>query len=692
MTRRRFEWGLLLSFVVLSAWSTILGRNTEAEWEAPTVRSVDKSTLDAAVHASTNLEKEEAQQREGSDLDTSNDCFRFSSKHVLEGSHNSSRTTIDIPYQCGGEDYVDFAERLHQYADEQQGNKPTHWGRSSAMLPTNAKVLIVGNAYTRQVAYSLVAQHSHQLTEIHNLEGRLVHRFDFSHGATLWELANSYVWYNRSHWVRYLENQIQVHLNDLDAIVLGPVGEATCINATTRSQVQLRDLLQPMPHMNCETDSPPSLEDWLRVFQGPIVYVSTFERDNPENTIQAQAVDAWQQQQKQKGGTDPRLTFVDARNHVQNLGIECATPEKNAVGTCVNATKGARCVGPRGGYPDLVAWDVMEHLHTHWRINEPKNVSHDKASFVANTPSSLPRMCRLPQIVAPNYPADRLPSIFVFYQCQGPRYLAFGQTLEDYVTASLQTIVYNQATLWPPNKNILLWGNSHTRQVGRTLVCQYSNQLESLHLLDTQLNLLPYLPERKTGAEVYRFSNNASLTILTNSYVPYSRKWQTLLEDELEGRGLQDFDAVILGHFNHCGGNNTFSADLQALSAYLPDVDCLHTTPPNVTEIAQAATGIPLIFFGMFDESRVEEARAIAKDIQNLSNVGFVDTRQLVESVSPTLCLSSKRFSTSDCRRADDPLGEGVILHACTGPYGGYADIVGWKVTETLWAQLAETK
>lgn len=692
MTPRRLRWSLIFTLIFTSVWWTILvGKRDDkrGDWDSSslTSRSVVKPSIDAV--ASSNDDGTRHQDEKLS-------RWIFSTTDTLEGSHNTSSARLAIPYQCEGTEYQDFTRRMRQYVEQESNtesaNNSKDWGHSSsALLPPNAQVLIVGNAYTRQVTYSLVAQHGTRLTEIYNLEGRAVQQFHFDNGAILWEVASSYVWFNRSEWVRYLENQIHVHLSDLDAVVLGPIGETSCANATTRSQIQLRDLVQPMPHMDCVRVGPPTLEEWASVFDGPIVYVSGFERHNPENVRQAQVVAQWQQ--KQDSNPFSRLIFVNSRRHVETLGIECATMEKNTVGTCRNHTRGARCVGPLGGYPDLVAWDVMDFLNQYWRSRGTTTHRHNNKTFVPDFPSSLPRTCRAPQIVAPNYPADKLPAIHVFYQCQGPRYFAFGQVLEDHMVS----IKGSRPSLWPANTHVLMWGNSHTRQVGRTLVCQYSDQLESMHLLETQLNLLPYLIEPKTGAEVYRFTNNATLTVLTNSHVPYSRQWSNLLRDELQGRTLRDFDAIILGHFNECGGNNSFSADLQALSGYLPDVDCLHTAPPNITEIAKQATDVPLVFVGMFDETRVQEAQAIRQEIidHRFPDVTFVDTRQLVESiVEPTTsmvpCLSAKRFSTSDCREPDDTLREGAILHACTGPYGGYADVVAWNVTETMWQRWAE--
>jgi hypothetical protein len=210
-------------------------------------------------------------------------------------------------------------------------------------------------------------------------------------------------------------------------------------------------------------------------------------------------------------------------------------------------------------------------------------------------------------------------------------------------------------------------------------------------LLDSKLGLVrPPTPDGivAKGAEVYQFANGARLSILSNSYVPYSRNWALLMRDELEGRDLTNFDAVVLGHFNECGGNNTFSTELEALSEFLPEVDCRYTPPPSVTEIKEAFGDRPVVFVSMFDETRLEEARQVKKESALLDQVAFVDARAIVTAVAPSICLSSKRHSVTDCRNTEDPMKEGAILHACTGPYGGSADLAAWDVLESLWSAL----
>jgi hypothetical protein len=593
----------------------------------------------------------------------------------------SSTTAVEIPYQCAGDAYEDVSHFLRAYAEE---HRPAAWGRRAAPLPAHRHILVVGSIATRQVAYSLVAQGS--LVTVERLEGRMVNRFTFSNGAVLTEVTATYVWYSPD-WARYLAHQIRSPLARFDAIVMGRL-EASC-NGT---QHALRDLVASMPAMDCHHQPPPDLAAWVQAFRGPILSLGSLSLDDREDEVQAQAVQALLSQQP---SLRDRLVFVDGRKHAVATH-ECAASSKKEVGMCVATGRGPRCVGAQGGLPDLVAWDVTEVLYQ-W-VGDGLPPSAEEPPMMGQRPAATDqRVCRAPQIVAPNYPWDMRPPISIFYQCQGPRYFAFGQVVEAYRNTSQAEHAATwgrRPTALPPHANVLLWGNSHTRQVGRTLVCQYADQLVSARLVDSKLGLVrPPTPDGVVtkGAEVYEFANGARLTLLTNSYVPYSRNWTLLLRDELEGHALTDFDALVLGHFNQCGGNNTFSTELEELSQFLPDVDCRFTPPPSVTEITDAFGHRPVVFVSMFDETRLDEAQLVAKECALWDQVTFVDARAVVTRVAPSICLSTKRNSVADCRNLEDALKEGVILHACTGPYGGYVDLVAWLVLESLWKDLVKT-
>lgn len=57
------------------------------------------------------------------------------------------------------------------------------------------------------------------------------------------------------------------------------------------------------------------------------------------------------------------VRLINGRQYIGVLG-ECSSDKwQGGAGTCENDPNAHRCVGARGGHPDLVAWDVVENLH-----------------------------------------------------------------------------------------------------------------------------------------------------------------------------------------------------------------------------------------------------------------------------------------------------------------------------------------
>jgi len=132
------------------------------------------------------------------------------------------------------------------------------------------------------------------------------------------------------------------------------------------------------------------------------------------------------------------------------------------------------------------------------------------------------------------------------------------------------------------NMTILAIGNSHLRQISKTIACQYAHKIKSIHFL-------PSIRDSATDDDdddnnnnniesfVLEFSNNARWISVTNQVVLYSEEWKELLEEfylnslhpppssssssssssfftsgrstERGGLLLKDIDAIIFGKF-----------------------------------------------------------------------------------------------------------------------------------------------
>lgn len=214
--------------------------------------------------------------------------------------------------------------------------------------------------------------------------------------------------------------------------------------------------------------------------------------------------------------------------------------------------------------------------------------------------------------------------------------------------------------------------SAHTRQVAYGILCLYQDLLE--HVQELHFH----------GAIRYDFCyDSTKIATLFNSHVPYSHNWRALLEEEV-GEPLSNFDAVVLGQMNRCGGPNSFSKDMEALTETMPDVDCMNISPPSVLEWADAFDGA-IIFVSMFSTNQLDESEAARKDIQALqrSNVVFVDARQHIDKIQNE-CASFNRKGVSDCVWDFDNADMYNSTHRCVGEHGGHPDLVGWDVVEHL--------
>ena len=98
-----------------------------------------------------------------------------------------------------------------------------------------------------------------------------------------------------------------------------------------------------------------SFADLVNATAKPILSLSTFsliqqpEHDETVRTIQ------------QIGRSN--LRAINARRYIDRLG-ECSSDWQTIIGNCTNQTNSHRCMGQKGGIPDLVAWDLVEAFHT----------------------------------------------------------------------------------------------------------------------------------------------------------------------------------------------------------------------------------------------------------------------------------------------------------------------------------------
>jgi hypothetical protein len=364
--------------------------------------------------------------------------------------------------------------------------------------------------------------------------------------------------------------------------------------------------------------------------------------------------------------------------------------------------------------------------------------------------------CGKPRVTAYNNNSEA--ALNLLYQCVGPQY--------DDFAANLRTLAYNQSQQhshqspindlplkqeqctattshsmpthpqWgkrdyplPPNTTVLVLGNSHLRQISKTLACQYAHALKSIHLLPTLLELSGNSSQNHNETKtqnsdgfVLEFDNGSRWISITNSVLAYSTHWKELIQDFFLSSfpSLENLDAVILGKFTtHAEAQHTrFEHTMQVEQDTFDEiatrrrvsrlVDFHSMAPPALVDVAKIYHG-PLISVSMFSSSDVvrfrksyeryqEECRAsLGSDEINMNErkVHLVDSRKYIDQLEME-CGTDDKNAQGTChepplssrplewKRGRDPSD----MHRCVGEGGGHADLIAWDVVEALFAML----
>jgi len=217
---------------------------------------------------------------------------------------------------------------------------------------------------------ALVCQYSQEVIEYKILSSnRVGHSFmvRFRNNSTITSLTNSPVMYS-PHWQTLLEEKIGgVRLQSFDGIVLGKFNLYEDSFGTSFIDM-MNEALKDIPgDIHYSTATAPQLRDVASVFAGPIVYVSMFaEYGQPEQRTNLNFT-------QNVRGTRDNLSVIDGRKYIKEMKMECGAESRGVIGPCVemndvrpgrrSADGLHRCIGSKGGHPDLIAWEVVEKLN-----------------------------------------------------------------------------------------------------------------------------------------------------------------------------------------------------------------------------------------------------------------------------------------------------------------------------------------
>ncbi|CAB9505210.1 expressed unknown protein [Seminavis robusta] len=326
---------------------------------------------------------------------------RINPEPVL-GQPNVEMPGLELPmsFQCTGDLYDQFATLMEQVIQKRAVNG-SQWGKRKTILPASRAslsryVLIMGNSHTRQLASTLLCQYKDHIlntTTLYTVPGFAANgilQFQMKHNLTIYVTTNCPFVYSPN-WDQILNSILPQPLSQMDVIITGEFNSFSDSRGTNHYKMMMAYQKEhPNSTIDFETIPPPTVKDLADKYSGPIIHVSMFAKgsagksnrmmkqvQNETNRTNVRYVKGRKyiyamqelmqaQQQKTQNSFLQRLLF---RSSPPPPIFECSSDQRTQVGTCntnVNSPRfsnGHRCIGSRGGHPDLIAWDVIHTLY-----------------------------------------------------------------------------------------------------------------------------------------------------------------------------------------------------------------------------------------------------------------------------------------------------------------------------------------
>lgn len=302
-------------------------------------------------------------------------------------------TGLRFRFQCDGPRYHNYTETaMLPLIRRKQRDNPCYARRPTMVPPSPPKehgqrhrtILVMGNSHTRQVVTAMVCHYRDQIVSSESFapfsnEAMVVNTKITFQDSTLYVLANHPAVYSKT-WKQTLELEILEHLslNDLDAIVYGQFNQYADFWVASKLWRTMERYSRQYPSWNVDLVAAQKgipLTELIEEYAGPIVRLSMFARFDEERY----SVDT-----KAFASSDRHNLYgVDGRQHSREPEMAggayqyCPSNQDGKVSDCHhgppfrskkerrNYEDGHRCMGSKGGDPDLVAFELTEIL---WEI------------------------------------------------------------------------------------------------------------------------------------------------------------------------------------------------------------------------------------------------------------------------------------------------------------------------------------
>eukprot|EP00978_Attheya_sp_CCMP212_P032326 scaffold125706_cov56-Attheya_sp.AAC.2 len=296
------------------------------------------------------------------------------------------------------------------------------------------------------------------------------------------------------------------------------------------------------------------------------------------------------------------------------------------------------------------------------------------------------RICRKPYIEVEDdvYKA-------VLYQCGGEDYYEFHNSLQSLWSESLTERPFwgRRESPAPRNTNILVWGNSHTRQVVEAMLCQYEDKI-----VDS------YLEEEDEGEGNYlgwvQLEHNVTIMWVINTWHSFTGdRWRHLLETYVlqsmtkvpasngdHITNLTDFDVLLLGKFNRTSSDvstkkkgRAFYRSMYKNKKEHPKLIDFDTTTPGLSQISSALNGAAVGLTPFAPDDRTQNHMQTEAAQSNRANGMVLEGRHYMDVLGE--CVGMIKEGVGSCVNQ-------TVGHRYAGAYGGHADVMVWDIVKTL--------
>jgi hypothetical protein len=277
----------------------------------------------------------------------------------------------------------------------------------------------------------------------------------------------------------------------------------------------------------------------------------------------------------------------------------------------------------------------------------------------------------------------------LMYQCDGKSYERFADKLYQLVRQ-----MDGNNTNWgkrdypvPAGTTVLLLGNSHLRQVSKTVSCAYGHVIDSIH-------------SQSEDIFTVKFTNNATWITVTNTVLVHSHNWPALIEEYFlkdQKISFDSLDAIVLGKFTSYqeARNTNYETIMAAEEDFYANtlgqpVNFTSIAPPTLVSLARLYSRhiLAVTMFASSDMPRAQKhLEAFQKEFPGRSNVVPIHFRKYIERLGLE-CGSDDKYTLGTCHEPGDKnlksTRSPADMHRCAGALGGHADLVAWDVVEEL--------